>query len=89
MVAVVGRLSLRMPLSLAALATGGGALDMVANALYLLAVRIGPLSPIVTLSSLYPASTVLLARAVLGERLNSWQAAGVVCALVAVVLIVS
>jgi drug/metabolite transporter (DMT)-like permease len=85
----VGRRSLRMPLSLAALAIGGGALDMTANALYLLAVRIGPLSPVVTLSSLYPASTALLARAILGERLSPWQATGVVTALGAVVLIVS
>lgn len=88
-VAAMGRRSVRMPLNLAALATLGGALDMIANALYLLAVRIGPLSPVVTLSSLYPASTVLLARAILGERLSAWQTAGVVTALVAVVLIVS
>jgi drug/metabolite transporter (DMT)-like permease len=31
---------------------------------------------------------VLLARAVLGERLNAWQSAGVAFALVAVILIV-
>jgi drug/metabolite transporter (DMT)-like permease len=85
----VGRRSLRMPVTLAALAIGGGALDMSANALYLLAVRIGPLSPVVTLSSLYPASTALLARAILGERLSPWQTTGVVTALGAVVLIVS
>jgi drug/metabolite transporter (DMT)-like permease len=65
-----------------------GAVDMVANALYLLAAREGPLSIVVTLSSLYPASTVLLARIVLRERLNFWQVSGVACALAAVVLIV-
>jgi drug/metabolite transporter (DMT)-like permease len=87
-IAAVGRRSVRMPAKLAAIAVGGGALDMLANTLYLLAAQIGPLSPVVTLSSLYPASTVLLARAVLGERLNAWQTAGVAAALVAVLLIV-
>lgn len=88
LIATAGRRSLRMPRRLAALAAGGGVIDMLANALYLLAAQIGPFSPIVTLSSLYPASTVLLARALLGERLNTWQTAGVGGALVAVVLIV-
>jgi uncharacterized membrane protein len=82
------RASLRLPANPMALALTGGALDMTANALYLLAVRIGPFSPVVTLASLYPASTVLLARAILGERLSAWQAAGVVTAIVAVLLIV-
>ena len=87
-VAIAGRRSLQMPARLAALAVGGGTLDMLANALYLLAAQVGPLSLVVTLSSLYPASTVLLARILLGERLNAWQTAGVASALVAVVLIV-
>ena len=65
-----------------------GALDMLANALYLLASRAGPLSVMVTLASLYPASTVLLARVVLHERLNPRQIAGVACALAAILLIV-
>lgn len=68
---------------------GGGALDMAANVLYLLAVRHGPLSIVATLTSLYPASTLLLARFVLGERLRLLQRAGVVCAAAAILLIVS
>jgi len=68
---------------------GGGALDMVANILYLLAVRQGPLSIVATLTSLYPASTILLARIVLSERLRIVQQAGVACAVLAIVLIVS
>jgi uncharacterized membrane protein len=65
-----------------------GALDMVANALYLAAVRQGQLGLVATLASLYPASTVLLARIVLGERLGSWQQLGVAGAVGAIVLIV-
>jgi len=68
---------------------GGGLLDMLANILYLLAVRQGPLSIVATLASLYPASTVVLARVVLGERLGVVQQAGVACAAAAIVLIVS
>jgi drug/metabolite transporter (DMT)-like permease len=68
---------------------GGGALDMLANVLYLLAVRQGPLSIVATLTSLYPASTILLARVVLSERLRLVQQAGVACAVLAITLIVS
>jgi drug/metabolite transporter (DMT)-like permease len=87
--AVAGRRSVRMPRHTTALVIVAGIVDMVANAFYLIAVRQGPLGIVVTLSSLYPASTVLLARALLGERLNSWQITGVGCALTAIVLIVS
>jgi uncharacterized membrane protein len=88
MLARVMRRPLRMPSRVAAIAVAGGVLDMLANLLFLVATRHGPLSVVVTLSSLYPASTVLLARTVLGERLNARQTTGVVCALVAVLLIV-
>ena len=88
-IAMATRRGLTMAPAAAWISVGGGALDMLANALYLLATRSGPLSVVVTLSSLYPASTVLLARVVLGERLNAAQGAGIACALAAVVLIVS
>jgi uncharacterized membrane protein len=67
----------------------GGVLDMSANVCYMLAARVGPLSIVVTLASLYPAGTVILARIVLGERLSRAQALGIICGLVAVVLIVN
>jgi drug/metabolite transporter (DMT)-like permease len=88
-VAIARGISLRMPAQVFVLALVCGVIDMLANALYLVAARQGPLSIVVTLSSLYPASTVLLARIVLGERLNLLQSFGVLCALAAVVLIVS
>lgn len=87
--AIAGGSAVRMPVPVVGLAVLCGFMDMLANALYLVAARVGPLSIVVTLSSLYPASTVLLARVVLGERLNLWQVSGVGCALAAVVLIVS
>ncbi len=62
---------------------------MFANVLYVLAVRQGLLSIIATLTSLYPASTIILARIVLREGLRAVQQAGVLCAALAIVLIVS
>jgi drug/metabolite transporter (DMT)-like permease len=66
-----------------------GTLDVLANALYLIATRGGPLGLVATLTSLYPASTVLLARLVLGERLRPVQSLGLACAAAAIVLITS
>ena len=59
------------------------------NILYLIAVRIGLLSIVATLTSLYPTSTIVLARIVLHERLRALQQVGVLCAAIAIVLIVS
>jgi drug/metabolite transporter (DMT)-like permease len=89
-VGALGGSSLRQtPRSAVITAAGAGIVDMTANVLYLLASRMGSLAVVVTLSSLYPASTVALARTVLGERLHRTQVVGVLCALVAVALIVA
>jgi drug/metabolite transporter (DMT)-like permease len=88
-IALVAKRTLRMDRAASATATLGGALDMAANAVYMTAARIGPLSIVVTLASLYPASTVILARILLKEHLSRTQIAGIACALLAVVLIVS
>jgi drug/metabolite transporter (DMT)-like permease len=47
------------------------------------------LSIVATLTSLYPASTIILAQVVLRERLRPLQQGGVACAVLAIVLIVS
>ncbi len=86
--ALVTGKTLRMQRPASITASAGGALDMLANVLMMLAARIGPLSIVVTLVSLYPAGTVILAHFVLGERLSFVQNAGIACALVAVILIV-
>jgi uncharacterized membrane protein len=64
-----------------------GVLDMAANAIYLLAARRGLIALVAVLSSLYPASTVLLARLVLKERLLGLQVAGLGLAAAGVTLI--
>ncbi len=88
-VARLAKVPLAIPRSVLPVVAACGALDMVANALYLIAVREGPLGLVATLASLYPASTVLLARVVLGERLRPVQSLGLACAAVAIVLITS
>lgn len=88
-VAFSTRQAWKVPAAALPAAIGCGALDMIANGLYLAAVRQGQLSLVATLASLYPASTVLLARYVLGERLGRWQQVGVVAAVAAIVLIVA
>jgi drug/metabolite transporter (DMT)-like permease len=59
----------------------------VATALYAAAVTRGELSIVAVVGSLYPVATVLLARAVLGERLRKAQAIGVLAALAGVALV--
>ncbi len=66
---------------------GAGVLDMAANVFYLVALRYTLVSIAAVVASLYPASTVMLARIVLHERLGLVQWAGVACAIVGVVLL--
>jgi drug/metabolite transporter (DMT)-like permease len=64
-----------------------GILDMSANVLFLIAVRRELLSLVAVIMAFYPASTMVLARIVLGERTVRRQLAGLALAAVAVTLI--
>lgn len=63
-----------------------GLLDCAANSLYLTALRYGSLTWVAAISSLYPVSTVLLARLVLGERIAAVQRIGLAAASLALIL---
>jgi len=66
---------------------GIGLLDLAANFLFNYASTIGELSSVSVASSLYPVTTVMLAAVLLGERVQGVQRAGVIVALLGVVLI--
>jgi uncharacterized membrane protein len=66
-----------------------GLCDASANALFLVAVKQGLLSLIAVLAALYPASTVVLARLVLHERMSRAQLVGLGLAGVAAVCVAS
>lgn len=81
------RTSMRMeraPLRWTAVA---GALDITANALFVLAAARGELSIVAPIAALYPVSTVLLALAVDRERVRPIQLAGLGLAAAALVLV--
>jgi drug/metabolite transporter (DMT)-like permease len=64
-----------------------GALDMAANALFAVASTRGLVSVVSVVASLYPVTTVMLARLLLGERIAGAQQVGVAAALAGVVFI--
>jgi uncharacterized membrane protein len=55
---------------------GAGILDVAANVFYLISTRYGLVSIVAVVTSMYPASTVVLARVVLDEKLYRLQAIG-------------
>ncbi len=66
---------------------GAGVLDNGANLMFVVAAQHGLLSLIAVLASLYPVTTVLLARVSLHERLSRIQIVGIAMALAGVALI--
>ena len=64
-----------------------GVFDSLGNMFFMYAVRHGRLDVATVLSSLYPASTVLLARFLLKEKISRLQTSGMIAAILAVPLI--
>jgi drug/metabolite transporter (DMT)-like permease len=86
-IALVSRASLRPGKGSGRLILGAGTIDMVANLLFLMAERRGLLTLVSVVTALYPASTVVLARIFLLERLSRTQWIGLFLAAVGVALI--
>jgi drug/metabolite transporter (DMT)-like permease len=75
------------PRSAVALTLGAGVLSGIANLLFLASTGRGELAIVAVLTSLYPAATVVLARAFLAERWTGVQAAGLLTAVAAMILV--
>lgn len=86
-IAAAARSLARPDVRAATMLVGAGILDVCANLLYLLGTRRGLISVVAVLASLYPAVTVLLARAVLEERLHRTQVVGLAAAGLGIALI--
>jgi drug/metabolite transporter (DMT)-like permease len=78
---LVFRTPFRPTTGTAGIIVAAGVFDVSANLLYLLAIREGLLSIVVVLTGLYPGTTVVLARALLRERLSGSQVVGLILAL--------
>jgi drug/metabolite transporter (DMT)-like permease len=77
--------SMRRPLPL--MAVGIGTFSLLANLAYVEATRLGALTIVAVVVSMYPASTVVLASVVDGERVSRAQGVGLGLAGVALVLV--
>jgi drug/metabolite transporter (DMT)-like permease len=85
--ALVARPSFAMTAADARAVAAVGLLDVSANALFAAASTLGLVSVVAVVSSMYPVTTILLARFLLGERLHRVQRGGAATALVGVALI--
>lgn len=69
------------------IAVVAGTFDVLGNGLFVAAAQEGPLAIAAVTSSLYPISTVILARAIFGERFARVHVIGIAAATVAIVSI--
>jgi len=86
-IGLIARRPLTVPAARLPLVIGVGVVDMGANVLYALAAQRGLLSLVATITSLYPAATIVWARLLLGERIRLLQGVGLGFAALAIILI--
>lgn len=77
-----------IPTEARGLSIGAGSLDMIANIMFLLAIRQELLSLVAVIMAMYPVSTISLARFVLHERIRRVQTGGLALGAIGVTLIV-
>ena len=82
--ALTSRVMAKPPRDALLLASASTLLDVLATVAFMLATREGLLTVVAVITALYPAVTVLMARAVLKEHLQSVQRVGLVLAAVSV-----
>ena len=85
--AVASRVVARPEPTVVKLSLGSATFDVVATASFLFATRAGLLAIVAVITALYPAGTILMARMVLGERMQAIQKAGLAVAACSVVLL--
>ncbi len=86
-IALALRQQLRLPAPITGYAALAGGLGAAATVLFLLATQSGLLTVASVLTSLYPATTVILAAVVLHEHISRWQGVGLGFAGIAVGLV--
>jgi len=87
LIVVLGRQAWRVPRGAIWPAIIVGAFDMVGNLSFLVAAQVGALAITALIASFYPVVTIVLAIAVLGERVTLSHALGIAMAVAAIALI--
>ncbi|MFN4045827.1 MAG: EamA family transporter [Acidilobaceae archaeon] len=84
---ITGKLSISLQAKPLAIAAAGGLLGALGGILMVIALKAGEASIVVPLTALYPLVTVLVSYAILGEPMTARKMAGLMLAIIAVILL--